>query len=171
MMASGGNALARMLGPVLLLVAALVPVNITAELNIAVAQAVQNVPDDDPGMRAAYAKARKTLPDFWARVARPAAGELFSVKLRYVARSGGDELIWANHPVLLGRQVTAVIDNEPVDIQGLKIGDRVTVSVDRVVDWIINRGGKIHGGYTIRALLPHVSPQEAAELRAMLAPE
>ncbi len=170
-MAACGRSLLRLAVLTMLAAITLLVDPVVQGRGFASAQGVQNVPDDDPGMLAAYARAKATLPGFWERVARPEPGERFSVKLRYATRAGNDELIWANDPELNGDLVSAVIDNEPRDIEGLKIGDRVAVPVNRVVDWIIVRQGKMHGGFTIRALLPHMPPEEAAELRRMLAPE
>ena len=169
---AGRSLLARLIGLILLVATGIqVDLLVRGGGNVR-AQGVQSVPGTDPGMLVAYAKARAGLPEFRARVAQPQSGERFSVKLSYATKSDGIELIWANDPEFKGDQVSAVIDNEPEDIEDLKLGDRVSVPVHRVVDWMISRQGRImKGGYTIRALIPHVTPQEAVRLRALFAPE
>ena len=67
--------------------------------------------------------------------------------------------------------VSATINNEPRDIAGLKIGQRVTVPLGQLTDWMYTREGKIHGGQTIRAIIPALPKAQADQYRAMLAPE
>ena len=133
---------------------------------------ITSVPTADQAMTAAIAKARASLPRFFARLAEPQPGdEGFAVKIRYTTRRGDGEHIWATEVVRSGDTVTATINNQPRDIPDLRHGQRVTVPIAQLTDWMYRRNGKIHGGSTIRALLPHMSRDEAERLRAMLAPE
>ena len=73
--------------------------------------------------------------------------------------------------VLEGDKVSATINNQPRDIRDLKVGQRVTVPVTQLTDWMYTRGDKFHGTYTLRAMLPFMPPDQAASFKARLAPE
>ena len=161
-----------------------VPLLLSSPLSQALAQAaapapqpgsrssVVGVPSDDPVMAQAIVKATASLPDFFKRLAQPGPGEDgFAVKIYYPTATGGGEHIWANNVTFDGTSVTATISNEPLHIPDVKLGQKVTVGVDRITDWMYILDRKIHGGQTIRAVLPRMEAAEAAPLRAMLAPE
>lgn len=127
----------------------------------------------DQAMIDAIAKAQSTLDAFLTRAAKPQRGDSdFSVKIRYDTGKPDDaEYIWASDPVRQGNNVTATIANEPRDIPDLREGQRVTVPLSRIVDWMYWSGGRIYGGYTMRALLPHIPKVDADKFRKVLAPE
>ena len=130
------------------------------------------VPNSDEAMAKAIAKARATLPDFFAILAKPQQGDNgFAVKIHYDFGNNRGEHIWANTIAVNGKDISANISNQPRDIPNLKFGQRVTVPVTQLSDWMFIRDGKIHGGQTIRAVLPMLPPDRAAEMRARLAPE
>jgi uncharacterized protein YegJ (DUF2314 family) len=137
----------------------------------AVAQIV-NVPNDDKVMEAAIKKARDTLPAFWSQVGNKQANESgHSVKLAYPKKGGNHEHIWAEVQSKSGDQVTATISNVPRDVTGIKKDQRVTVPVSMVSDWLYWRDGRLHGAYTLRAVLGRMSKADADNWRAKLAPE
>lgn len=132
---------------------------------------VIGVPSSDPVMAQAINKAKASLPDFFTHVGKPGPGEdRFAVKIYYPTAKGGEH-IWATVAGYDGTMVTASISNEPVDIPDLKLGQRVAVPVDRLTDWMYFRERMIVGGQTIRAILPRMEAAEAAQFKAMLAPE
>jgi uncharacterized protein YegJ (DUF2314 family) len=138
----------------------------------ALAQGIVKVPNSDQPMETAISKAQASLPVFFERLTKPQPGdERFSVKIRYATTGDSGEHIWANDVVREGDKVSATIGNKPADIPNLKMGQRVTVPVTQLTDWMYMNGGKIHGGQTIRALLPTLPKADADRLKAMLAPE
>jgi uncharacterized protein YegJ (DUF2314 family) len=142
--------------------------------NPVLAQGIIDVPNSDQAMAAAIEKARATLPAFWTALKEKRPGdERFAVKIRYpTTRSKSDgEHIWANEVEQTGDTVNATINNEPRAIANLKIGQRVTVPVDQLTDWMFFRDGKMHGAQTVRVLLPMMQKPDADRLRAILAPE
>ncbi len=135
---------------------------------------IVNVPTQDKAMAAAIDTAKLTLPQFFDRLAKPEPGDgRFAVKIRYnTGRSGADgEHIWANEVVRDGDAVSATINNQPRDIPELKMGQRVTVPMSQLTDWMFVRDGKYHGAYTLRAMLPFMPPAQAADFKTRLAPE
>jgi uncharacterized protein YegJ (DUF2314 family) len=135
-------------------------------------QGIVKVPTVDPVMDAAIDKAKASLPTFWSLLASPKNGDKgFAVKIRYDLGGNNSEHIWAGNVVLEGKSVSATINNQPRDIPNLKMGQRVTVPIDRISDWMFIRDDKIHGGQTIRAVLQRLPAEQAAQLKARLAPE
>lgn len=152
-------------------VVALTALPFAASPKMATAEVVQ-VPNSDATMDAAIAKAKATLPVFFARLAAPQPGDQsFAVKIRYPTKGANGEHIWASQVVEKDGMVTATISNQPEEIPDLKMGQRVTVPTDRITDWMYIRDSKIIGGQTIRAMLPFMPPAQAAQYKAMLAPE
>src|SRR5262249_15997278 len=121
----------------------------------------------------AIAKAQATLPAFLARVTKPEPGDTdFQIKIRFeTSRPPSGEHVWARDIVRDGDKVSATIPAEPRDIPNLRRGERVTVPLSQVTDWLYVREGKYHGAYTVRALLPYMKEDEAEEMRRSLAPE
>jgi uncharacterized protein YegJ (DUF2314 family) len=145
---------------------------ITAICTTAANAEIAQVPNQDTGMIAAIAKAQATLPAFFDRLAKSVPGDSnFAVKIHYKVNADDGEHIWANKVEHKDGMVSATINNEPNKIADLKFGQRVTVPVTQITDWMYSRDGKIHGGQTIRAVLPYLPKPQAEQYRAMLAPE
>jgi uncharacterized protein YegJ (DUF2314 family) len=137
-----------------------------------VAAQIISVPNDDAAMEAAITKAQASLPVFWETIAKPQPGDdRFAVKIKYATGSKSGEHIWAGDVKRAGANVTATISNTPRDIPNLKKGQRVTVPLDRVTDWMFFRNDKIHGAQTLRVLLARMPPDQAADWKSKLAPE
>ena len=135
------------------------------------AQGTIAVPNEDAVMAAAIGKAQGSLATFWAVVDKPGPTDTkFAVKINYPTGKGGEH-IWASVVKHDAEKVTAVISNDPQAIPDLKRGQTVTVPITQLTDWMFFRDDKIHGGQTIRAVLPKLPPAQAEGLRRMLAPE
>lgn len=149
-------------------VAALVLALTLAAPTLAEDEVIQFSTTDDE-MNAAITKARKSLPQFWARLADPEANEAdFSLKLGIEGEDGAEHF-WCGEIEGDARAATCVIANEPVHVHTVAYGERVTVDPAIISDWLYYRDGKIVGGETIRVMLLHLDKKAAAELRAQLA--
>jgi len=127
------------------------------------------VKHDDPEMEAAFAAARSKMADFWSRVAKPTAGENgFGVKIP-IKDENGTEYVWLTHLSLSDGKVAGTIDNDPDIVKNVKIGQRIEMTRESVVDWLYTRDGKMYGNYTVRPLLKRMDPAEAQLVRARLA--
>ena len=128
------------------------------------------VPENDPAMAAAISQGRATLSRFWQALQEPQPDEDgFALKVALPTRSGDAEHIWAGSIERVGDKIYGTINNVPRDLKDIRLGERIEISEPLISDWMYQRSGKIVGGYTIRALLPRLSRDEAARLRAMLA--
>ena len=130
------------------------------------------VHEDDPVMNAAKAEARASLPEFWERLAKPTMLER-NFGLKYDLNHGhperGDaELIWTTdvRKDKDGR-IFARLNNVPLT-DGYVHGQSVEIPEAAIVDWQIEREGRLDGHYTTRILLTQVSPEEAEMIRATL---
>ena len=129
---------------------------------------VVDVSSNDATMNAAIANARRQLPDFFAHLAAPRPGERgFSIKFDLVPEPANAEYIWAEVISRSGGVTVARLANNPVDPR-FKIGEKVTVRDEDIVDWGYYRDGVMQGHFTTRALLPGLDPAQAAQIRQAL---
>ena len=125
---------------------------------------VTYVKADDPEMRAAIAKGRRTLPEFFARLANPAPGDHGFV-IKYDLLPGPKaEYIWADVISHSPGVTIAQLANTPLDSR-FSLGEKVSVDDAEIVDWGYFSGGVMQGNYTTHALLPRYSAADAEQLR------
>jgi uncharacterized protein YegJ (DUF2314 family) len=119
------------------------------------------VKGSDPAMSAAIANAQATLDNFRGALAAPPAGtQSFSVKVGFAWGTKGErEHIWLTEPKFDGASVSGKINNDPVDVTTLTLGQAVTAPVKDVSDWMYVDNGVLRGGYTLRVLLDKMSPE------------
>lgn len=129
---------------------------------------VIQVPNNDVEMVEAIAKARATLPDFWAKFqAKPADIEGFSIKVRIPYGKDHAEHFWLTDIETDGKQHSGIISNEPNNATHVKKGQRYSFTDAEISDWLYQRHGKIIGNETMRPLLKRMPPERAAHYRAM----
>ena len=131
---------------------------------------VIHLPGDDPEMAAAIAKARASLPVFWAsyEAPKPSEGEHL-LKVRFPYGTNNSEHIWMSEVKKLpdGRY-SGRFANDPEHLSGRQFGDLVEFTEADISDWMFTRNDKIVGGETIRPLLKSMPKAEAAALRARM---
>ena len=113
---------------------------------------VVSVKNDDKEMNAAIRTAQATLDDFIKQITAPNPNQTyFSVKARF--EDGKNiEHIWIKVAVFINGVFKGKIGNEPLDLSTVKLGEPVTITRERVSDWMIVENGILKGGYTIRVL-------------------
>ena len=126
---------------------------------------VVGVESEDPVMNAAIKIATSTLPSFKALLSAPPAGASgFAVKAAFPSGSNSQEHIWLINPTFSGGIVSGVVNNEPVDVPSIKLGQQVSAPEAHVSDWLYLQDGVLHGGFTLRVLLERMSPEERARM-------
>lgn len=127
-------------------------------------------PSEDEALIRARALARASFGDFWARVSRDRTGlDAVSVKVS-IPHGRGIEHLWMTGCKAHGAEAfECVVSNEPEHVK-LRLGVRYRFPSDAISDWMYRQDGKIHGGYSIRALLPTLPAEQAEVMKAMLAP-
>ena len=117
--------------------------------------------DDNPELDRAMVKGRETYLELVDALAKPEAGESgHALKKAFAAPEGGKEYMWINELTWDGERFHGVINNEPVDTEEVKLGDKVTVTPAEVADWMYVKDGSIVGGYTVRVLHHQSTPEE-----------
>jgi uncharacterized protein YegJ (DUF2314 family) len=122
-----------------------------------------NVPEDDPQMTAAIAQARASADRFIAALNHPQPGQKgFSVKAR-ITDGRNTEHMWLTPIRYEGGKFIGAVNNEPVAVRGVKIGDQRSVPPAEISDWMYVDGEKLVGGFTIRVLRDRVPEHERRE--------
>jgi uncharacterized protein YegJ (DUF2314 family) len=130
---------------------------------------VISVADTDAEMNAAIARARATLPVFWASYEASKPSETaHSLKVRFLT-SGNGEHIWMDQVKRLpSGDYAARFADMPQNMPGKRLGDLAQFSEADISDWMFMRNGKIVGGETIKPLLKSMPIAEADALRARM---
>ncbi|MEO0872323.1 MAG: DUF2314 domain-containing protein [Pseudomonadota bacterium] len=126
----------------------------------------------DEKIAAARAQARSTLPEFWERLDKPTMFEAnFGLKydLNHDHPERGEaELIWTtNVQKKKDGRIIAQLSNNP-HTAGFRIGQMVEIPEAAIVDWQIEREGKLDGHYSTRVLMAQMDPEEAESIKAIL---
>jgi uncharacterized protein YegJ (DUF2314 family) len=124
------------------------------------------VPDKDPEMDKAIQTARDTVDTFIAALrSRTAAQTNFTVKKPF---KDGEQVehIWLSDASFDGTQFSGRVDNEPMDVKNVKMGQTASAARNEISDWFYVDGGKLVGGYTIRVLHARMSPEERKDFNA-----
>lgn len=131
-----------------------------AQQTSSAADAVVLFEENDLQMANAITNARASLPNFHGAV-NAGAGEsyLFKAGIPY---SGGNEHVWLTFTGMNGEKYTGILGNRPQWLD-YKQGDALEVDPGYVSDWAyFNQSGKLVGGFTIRVMLPQLSPDDRA---------
>ena len=131
---------------------------------------VIDIPATDPEMAAAIAKARATLPVFWASYAAPKPSEDgHALKVRFATSLINAEHIWmVDVKRLPNGGFSGRFSNAPLDLPGKREGDLAQFREADITDWMFMRNGKIVGCETMRPLLKSLSKADADAFRTML---
>jgi uncharacterized protein YegJ (DUF2314 family) len=131
---------------------------------------VIDVNSGNPEMNAAIAKARATLPAFWASYdARKPSETGHSLKARFPKPGSGNEHIWMADVKKIGDgRYSGKFANVPRDLPGKKAGDVAEFKEADISDWMFMRNDKIVGGETIKPLLKSMPKADADALRARM---
>lgn len=126
---------------------------------------VWSVSSADPGMDAAIARARETLPIFHGYMPRAQAGEV-QLKLKARFAQGDDvEHMWITGVTWDGRVYQGVLESQPLGLTNVRAGQAVTIRPERVSDWmVVERGDVMLGNFTTMELRGRMQPKQRAQL-------
>jgi uncharacterized protein YegJ (DUF2314 family) len=122
--------------------------------------------EDDAMMNKAIDTARERLPVF-LNALEEGAGEFF-IKAP-VADGDTVEHIWLVDIRVSGSDFVGMIDNDPVDVTNVKLGESYRLAQTEISDWMVRRNGRIYGAYTLRVMLDGLPEGEAEPMRSRLA--
>lgn len=127
------------------------------------------VKSQDPEMRAAFAKARASLPDFWSYFnSHGNEASDFAIKVP-VADKGEVEYVWLTKLARKGGALEGMVSDEMKLVKRVRLGERIPVNEPEISDWSYMRDGKLHGNFTARALLNRMPKADAEKLSSILA--
>lgn len=112
---------------------------------------IAGVDGDDPRMAAAAAEANRRLGEFLTAFAARRPDDTFAVKVPF-ADSAGLEYMWVSVTAVDDAEFVGRLDNQPAFVRTFRVGQTVRVSRADLNDWLYVRGGKLHGGFTLRLL-------------------
>lgn len=104
---------------------------------------------DDAEMEAAIAEARRRFGEAERHFR---GGGRIHVKFPFATRSGGHEHIWVDVRTLENGEVRGTLGNEPIDVEGLRIGSEVARNVGELTDWLYEENGQLRGHFSGKVL-------------------
>jgi uncharacterized protein YegJ (DUF2314 family) len=123
----------------------------------------------DAEMNTAIARARDTLPTFWASCDAPKPTETgHALKVRFDVGAEVEHIWVIDVKKLSDGNYSGLLANEPSDLPGKNIGDQVKFKQIDISDWMFMRNEKVVGGETIKALLKSMPEEEADAVRARM---
>lgn len=60
------------------------------------------------------------------------------------------EFMWINEIEFDGENITGILLNEPYEIDGLEVGEKVTVTFNQLVDWMLVSMDEVYGAFSIQ---------------------
>ena len=123
----------------------------------------------DADMNAAIARARDTLPTFWASHDSPKSSETgHGLKVRFAVGRDRFEHIWMSDVEKLpDGNFSGRFANQPDELPG-NAGDQAEFKQADITDWLFIRDEKVVGGETIKLLLKSMPEEQAAAMRAQM---
>ena len=118
------------------------------------------ITEENKAMDRAVQTAHKTVDKLIEALRSPKGNQSrFAVKKPFVE---GDKVehIWLKDVSFDGKLFHGKVDNAPVDIKGVRLGQEVSVSPNEISDWMYVQDGRLVGGYTICAMCENMSPEE-----------
>ena len=123
----------------------------------------------DAEMNAAIARARETLPMFWASCDAPKPTETgHALKVRFDVGAEVEHIWVSDVKRLPDGDYSGRFANEPSDLLGENIGDQVEFKQADISDWMFMRNEKVVGGETIKPLLKSMPEEEADAMRTLM---
>jgi uncharacterized protein YegJ (DUF2314 family) len=121
------------------------------------------VSDDDKQIDRAVENAQRTLGFFMAALKAKKNGDtVFEIKKGFI---DGDKVehLWIKRVTYDGKNFHGQIDNQPLEVSNVHLGQRITVAPEAVTDWMFLKNGKLIGGYTTRVLYARLLPEDKEE--------
>ncbi|MBI1903522.1 MAG: DUF2314 domain-containing protein [Planctomycetia bacterium] len=106
---------------------------------------------NDPRLLAAVSEARQRFAEFLAAFERREEGAQGHFWVKAPVRDGpATEYMWLNVSAVENDVVYGRLDNVPVDLKRVALGDRLRVDVQDLSDWMYVESGRLHGGFTMK---------------------
>lgn len=122
-----------------------------------------SVQASDPRLKAAYARARATLPEFLKLLdSKPSYVDAMAIKMNIPSQDGRSEYFWISSLRREGSGFAGTIGNRPNFATHVSMGDQVRFTRQQIVDWTYRdtRTDLMEGNFTGCAILSRETPAE-----------
>ena len=131
--------------------------------------AIYSVESEDEEMNKAIINAQKTYNDFLNAFKNPdSLMSDFAVKMKFDYGSSSGEHMWLGDLHFKSEKLFGILNNDPVEIKTVKLGDTLGIIQDKISDWMYLKNNKLVGGHTIKVLYNKMSPDEKKEREKQL---
>lgn len=115
-------------------------------------QDVAMVKQGNAKMEAAMEEARRTVGEITGAMQSAKPGQEFTVKIP-VTDGTTTEFMWLNDLTFDGTAFRGTLADDPYQVKGYKMGQKMTVPQAKIADWIItDADGTQRGGYTEKVI-------------------
>lgn len=117
--------------------------------------------DSDPEFQQTVRDAQLSLPEFRRLLRAKEAAGYPCVKTRII---DGDEaaFVWLLVVRATRSGFVASVFEIPPQFKGVRVGDELAVPNREVMDWMVNREGELHGGFSLRYQRSKLPPERHA---------
>jgi len=119
-------------------------------------------------MEKTYIKAQKTFKYFWRELSWEKRRivpslDLAMVKVAFKEDEKNIEYMWIDNIYFDGTYIQGVLINEPNSLTNIKNGDKVTIKLDELCDWIFAINREVYGAFTVNLIRSEMSEEEREE--------
>ena len=126
---------------------------------------------DDPKVTAAAKNAQESFRWFWYQVASDFNRIVPSASFSMIKAAFCDDFndpdasvehMFVDSVFFDGETIHGILRSDPNWVQSVKDGDEVTLTLDRVGDWICEAADVVYGGFAVQVIRSQMSPDERA---------
>ena len=119
-------------------------------------------------MEKTYIKAQKTFKYFWRELSWEKRRivpslDLAMVKVAFKEDEKNIEYMWIDNIYFDGTYIQGVLINEPNSLTNIKNGDKVTIKLGELCDWIFAINREVYGAFTVNLIRSEMSEEEREE--------
>ena len=124
---------------------------------------IMSVATNDAEMNGAMTTARESVQTFLQALESPDESRSYlSIKVGFHDENG-TEFMWLDDIHHNEGTFSGTVANTPETVTSVCFGDQVTIPDNQIADWMFIDNGKLVGGYTLRVMRSHLSPEERKE--------
>lgn len=126
------------------------------------------VKSEDDEMNSAIENAKKTFNKEFhtALLSKNPNYSNFTIKQKFDLPNDSGEHIWIGDINFKDGKYSGVIQNEPYEQIGVKLGDTVDVNIDNLSDWMYYDKNIVKGAYTVKVLRKSLTDEEKKQMDA-----
>ncbi len=117
----------------------------------------------DPAFQQTVRDAQASLPEFRRLLKSEGAADWYPCVKTRITVGEESAFIWLSVVQALPSGFIASVFEIPAAFSGVQVGDRINVSDDDLVDWMINKHGELHGGFSLQYQRSKLPPEERGE--------